>query len=65
MLVDADRQGTASNRISDRNQNTDLPKIHSIQKFDNIHETLSDLAKRYEYVLWMPQGATAVNCARA
>lgn len=51
MLVDADRQGTASNWISDRNQNTDLPKIHSIQKFDNIHETLSDLAKRYEYVV--------------
>lgn len=51
MLVDADRQGTASNWISDRNQNTDLPKIHSIQKFDNIHETLTDLAKRYEYVV--------------
>jgi len=51
MLVDADRQGTASNWISDRNQNTSLTKIHSIQKFDNIHETLSDLAKRYEYVV--------------
>jgi len=51
MLVDADRQGTASNWVSDRNQNTSLTKIHSIQKFDNIHETLSDLAKRYEYVV--------------
>lgn len=51
MLVDADRQGTASNWISDRNQNTALKKIHSIQKFDNIHETLSDLSKRYEYVV--------------
>ena len=51
MLVDADRQGTASNWIIDRNQNTSLTKIHCIQKFDNIHETLSDLAKRYEYVV--------------
>lgn len=51
MLVDADRQGTASNWISDRNQNASLTKIHSIQKFDNIHETLSDLSKRYEYVV--------------
>lgn len=51
MLVDGDRQGTASNWISDRNQNTTLKKIHSIQKFDNIHETLSDLTKRYEYVV--------------
>ncbi len=51
MLVDADRQGTPSNWISDRNQNTSLTKIHSIQKFDNIHETLSDLAKRYEYIV--------------
>lgn len=51
ILVDADRQGTASNWISDRNQNTYLTKIHSIQKFDNIHETLSDLSKRYEYVV--------------
>lgn len=56
MLVDADRQDTASNWISDRNQNTSLTKIHSIQKFDNIHETLSYLAKCYEYVVVDPAG---------
>ncbi|MBS0969523.1 cobyrinic acid ac-diamide synthase [Chimaeribacter arupi] len=51
ILVDADRQGTASNWVTDRNGQEDLPVVHSIQKFDNIRETLLDLAKRYEYVV--------------
>ncbi|PLR34640.1 cobyrinic acid ac-diamide synthase [Chimaeribacter californicus] len=51
ILVDADRQGTASNWVTDRNGQESLPVVHSIQKFDNIRETLLDLAKRYEYVV--------------
>ncbi|PLR36506.1 cobyrinic acid ac-diamide synthase [Chimaeribacter coloradensis] len=51
ILVDADRQGTASNWVTDRNGQENLPVVHSIQKFDNIRETLLDLAKRYEYVV--------------
>ncbi|QCR37989.1 AAA family ATPase [Nissabacter sp. SGAir0207] len=51
ILVDADRQGTASNWVTDRNSQEGLSVVHSIQKFDNIRETLLDLAKRYEYVV--------------
>lgn len=50
MIVDADRQGTSSNWALDR-QETSLPKVHHVQVFDNIRDTLLDLGKRYEYVL--------------
>ncbi len=51
MLVDSDIQGTASTWIMDRDEQTDLPKVHSIQKYGNIRNTLLDLNKRYEYVI--------------
>lgn len=51
VLVDADRQGTSSNWISDRNNAGDLNRIHNIQKFDNIREMLLDLKARYDYVV--------------
>ncbi|MBN5232435.1 AAA family ATPase [Serratia marcescens] len=51
MLVDSDRQGTASNWIADRNAIEGIAPIHCIQKFDNIRDTLLDLDKRYEYVV--------------
>lgn len=51
MLVDADRQSTASNWVSDREQNATLPKVHSAQKYDNIRETLLDFNERYDYVI--------------
>ncbi|BAE73894.1 Chromosome-partitioning ATPase Soj [Sodalis glossinidius str. 'morsitans'] len=51
VLVDADRQGTSSTWISDRNSAGELDTIHSIQKFDNIRETLLDLKARYDYVV--------------
>ncbi|WFE69735.1 AAA family ATPase [Thiomicrospira sp. R3] len=50
IIVDADRQATSSNWALDRNE-TDKPKVNHVQAFDNIRETLLDLAKRYEYVL--------------
>ena len=49
-LVDSDIQQTSSRFIADR-ANTDKPVIHCVQKYDNIHETLKDLATRYEYVV--------------
>lgn len=49
VLVDADRQSTAANWVADRPK--DRPVVHCIQKYDNIHATLSDLANRYEYVI--------------
>lgn len=51
MLVDADRQCTAANWAMDRNENEKLAKVHCIQKYENIRETLLDLDKRYQYVV--------------
>jgi chromosome partitioning protein len=55
ILVDADIQRTSSNWYSDRCE-TSLPQIECVQKYDNIKKTLSDLSKRYEYVIVDCQG---------
>lgn len=51
VLVDADRQSTAANWAMDRAENPALAKVHCVQKYDNIRDTLLDLDKRYEYVI--------------
>lgn len=51
VLVDADRQCTAANWTMDRDENEKLAKVHCVQKYENIRETLLDLDKRYEYVV--------------
>lgn len=51
ILVDADRQSSASNWADDRKENPNLPKVHSTQKYDNIRETLLDFNNRYDYVI--------------
>lgn len=51
VLVDADRQGTSANWASDRSENSNLPIVHCVQKYENIRDTLSDLNSRYEYVI--------------
>jgi len=51
VLVDADRQCTAANWAMDRAENAALAKVHCIQKYDNIRDTLLDLNTRYEYVI--------------
>jgi chromosome partitioning protein len=51
VLVDADRQCTAANWAMDRAENAALAKVHCIQKYDNIRDTLLDLDTRYEYVI--------------
>ncbi len=51
VLVDSDRQGTASNWATDRAEVTTLPTVNCAQRFDNVRETLLDFAQRYEYVI--------------
>lgn len=52
ILVDADRQGTSSRWAQDRSENhPHLPKVHCVQKYDNINPTILDLCKRYEHVI--------------
>ncbi len=51
ILVDSDRQSTGANWIIDRDELENVPKVHCVQKYDNIRETLLDLNNRYEYVI--------------
>ena len=51
ILVDADRQGTAATWAMDRAEHPGLPVVHCVQKYDNIHNTLIDLDRRYDHVI--------------
>jgi chromosome partitioning protein len=51
VLVDADRQCTAANWAMDRANNEALAKVHCVQKYENIRDTLLDLDKRYGFVI--------------
>lgn len=51
ILVDSDVQKTASTWAMDREEDESLPKVYSIQKYENIRGTLLDLSERYEYVV--------------
>ena len=51
MLVDADHQGTAATWAMDRAEQPHLPVVHCVQKYDNIHNTLIDLDRRYDHVV--------------
>lgn len=51
ILVDSDIQKTASTWALDREEDESLPKVHCIQRYENIRGTLLDLDKRYDYVI--------------
>lgn len=51
VLVDADRQCTSANWTMDRTANEKLAKVHCVQKYENIRDTLFDLDKRYGFVV--------------
>jgi chromosome partitioning protein len=51
VLVDADRQCTSANWAMDRASHEKLAKVHCVQKYENIRDTLIDLDKRYGFVV--------------
>jgi chromosome partitioning protein len=52
MLVDADKQSSSAGWALERSTNKpDNGVVHCVQKYDEIHKTLIDLGKRYEYVV--------------
>lgn len=51
VLVDADRQCTSANWALDRSETPTRPLVHCVQKYENIRETLLDLATRYKHVV--------------
>jgi len=65
MLVDADRQGSSSNWFLDRSENTAVPQVHSVQKYDDIRASILDLANRYEYIIIDAAGRDSVELRTA
>lgn len=51
MLIDTDHQRTASNFIDRRNSQQNLPRIHCVEKYGNVLDTVRDLARRYEEII--------------
>ena len=51
VLVDADKQSTASTWAADRETLADVPPVACVQKYDNIRQTLLDLNNRYSHVV--------------
>ena len=51
MLVDADRQGTCSRWSEYREEDSNLPAVQCVQKYERITAALKDLDSRYEYVI--------------
>lgn len=52
LLVDADRQSTASKWMQERERSTqELTPIHCAQRYGNISKALKDFNNRYEYVI--------------
>ncbi len=51
ILVDTDRQRTASHFIDRRNQLNGIPTVHCAEKHGNVFNTTRDLAKRYDQVI--------------
>ncbi len=46
--LDADPQGTTTDWIKERDENSDLKNIPSVQAAGNIRQILDDLSKRYQ-----------------
>lgn len=51
VLVDTDHQRTASNFIDRRNSQGDLPRVHCVEKYGNVLDTIRDLSGRYDEVI--------------
>jgi chromosome partitioning protein len=51
ILVDTDRQRTASHWVDRRNQAGGLPVVHCAEKHGNVFHSVRDLAKRYDQVI--------------
>ena len=51
LLIDTDRQRTASHFVDRRNTLNGVPVVHCAEKHGQVFDTVRDLAKRYEHVI--------------
>ena len=65
MLIDADKQGSSSNWFFDRSENKELPQVHSVQKFDDVRASVTDLNSRYENIVIDASGRDSIELRTA
>jgi chromosome partitioning protein len=51
IIIDTDRQMTASNWVDRRNANEALVKVHCAEKHGNVFHAVRDISKRYDEVI--------------
>ena len=51
LLLDADPQGTTTDWIKERDDNSSVKNIPSVQASGNIRQILMDLSKRYQDII--------------
>lgn len=51
IIIDTDRQMTASNWVDRRNTNETLVKVHCAEKHGNVFHAVRDIAKRYDEII--------------
>jgi chromosome partitioning protein len=51
LLLDTDKQGSASGWASMRSQDTALPKVQCVAKFGDVLDTTRDLAQKYSHII--------------
>lgn len=65
MLVDADRQSTASAWIQEREELDNVPVVNSVQKYEIVAKTLIDLNNKYEFIVVDAAGRDSVELRSA
>lgn len=51
IIIDTDRQMTASNWVDRRNANETLVKVHCAEKHGNVFHAVRDISKRYDEII--------------
>ncbi|MFZ4702669.1 MAG: division plane positioning ATPase MipZ [Candidatus Methylumidiphilus sp.] len=51
IIIDTDRQMTASNWVDRRNSNETLVKVHCAEKHGNVFHAVRDISKRYDEII--------------
>jgi len=66
LLLDADRQPSATEWCVERKANyPDSPRVHCVQRYDDIEDTLEDLKGRYAYIVVDSPGRDSIEMRSA
>ena len=51
IVVDSDKQASLADWISYREELTNVPTIHCVQRYGNVKSTIQELANKYDYII--------------